>query len=297
MRRVFKTALPLSLALLLLLAAVSAQAHGDSRPDKQAILLVAFGSSMPEGQKALKAFEATVRQAFPGTEVRWAWTSRIIRDKLTAAKTAHPSSPALALAQLAEDGYTRVAVQSLHSIPGEEFTELEETVQRFQGLPKGLRAISLGRPLLSVPEDLPLAAKALLESQHGRAADEAVLFMGHGTAHPGNAMYPALQYYLWQLDPNAFLATVEGTPSLDDVLPRLARNHARTVRLVPLMAVAGDHAHNDMAGKEADSFASRLSAAGMKPQPVLRGLAETPVLAQLWLAHLREAVQALGTRK
>lgn len=297
MRRVFKTVLPLSLFVLLLLAAVQVRAHGDSRPDKQAILLVAFGSSFPEGQKALKSFEATVRQAFPGMEVRWAWTSRIIRDKLSAAGTAHPSSPALALAQLAEDGYTQVAVQSLHSIPGEEFSELEETVRRFQGLPKGLRTITLGRPLLSEPGDLPLAAKTLLETQAGRAKGEAVLFMGHGTAHPGNAMYPALQYYLWQLDPDAFLATVEGTPSLDDVLPLLKSRHVRSARLVPLMAVAGDHAHNDMAGTEADSFASRLSKAGITPRPVLRGLAETPALAQLWLEHLREAVKALGTHK
>lgn len=287
------------LALLLLLSAqaVPALAHGDSRPDKEAILLVAFGSSMPEGQKALKAFDAQARAAFPGIEVRWAWTSRIIRDKLTTAKTAHPGSPALALAQLAEDGYTRVAVQSLHSIPGEEFTDLEETVKRFGGMPKGLRAISLGRPLLSTPEDLKLAAKALLDSQAGRKEGEAVLFMGHGTEHPANAMYPAMQYQLWTLDPTAFVATVEGAPALDDVLPLLKRDHIRSVRLVPLMAVAGDHAHNDMAGKEEDSFASQIKALGIQTTPVLRGLAETPAVSALWLEHLRDAVKALKEMK
>ncbi|MES9997475.1 sirohydrochlorin cobaltochelatase [Desulfovibrio aminophilus] len=293
-----KPLLSLFVLLLLLSAqAVPALAHGDTRPDQEAILLVAFGSSMPEGQKALKAFDAAVRSAFPGVEVRWAWTSRIIRDKLTKAKTAHPGSPALALAQLAEDGYTRVAVQSLHSIPGEEFTELEETVKRFDGMPKGLRAITLGRPLLSTPEDLKLAAKALLDSQSGRKDGEAVLFMGHGTGHPGNAMYPAMQYQLWTLDPNAFLATVEGTPALDDVLPLLKRNNVRSVRLVPLMAVAGDHAHNDMAGKEEDSFASQIKALGIQTTPVLRGLAETPAVSALWLEHLRDAVKALKVLK
>ncbi len=285
------------LFLLQLALAAPALAHGDSRPDKEAILLVAFGSSMPEGQKALKSFDAMARKAFPGVEIRWAWTSRIIRDKLAAAKTAHPDSPALALARLAEDGYTRVAVQSLHSIPGEEFTELEETVQRFQGMPKGLRAITLGRPLLTTPADLPLAAKALLESQAGRKPGEAVIFMGHGTAHAGNAMYPALQYHLWMLDKSAFVATVEGIPALDDVLPLLARDKAQSVRLVPLMAVAGDHAHNDMAGGEEDSFASRLKAQGIAAKPVLQGLAETPALAALWLDHLRDAVQALKEAK
>ena len=285
------------LLLLQLVLAAPAMAHGDSRPDKEAILLVAFGSSMPEGQKALKSFDALARKAFPGVEVRWAWTSRIIRDKLTAAKTPHPDSPVLALARLAEDGYTRVAVQSLHSIPGEEFSDLEETVRRFDGMPKGLRAITLGRPLLALPADLPLAAKALLEAQGQRKPGEAVIFMGHGTAHTGNAMYPALQYHLWMLDKDAFVATVEGAPSLDEVLPLLQRNSIRSARLVPLMAVAGDHAHNDMAGKEEDSFASRLKAQGIASTPVLQGLAETPAIAALWLEHLRDAVQELKEMK
>lgn len=281
------------LVLLQLALAAPALAHGDARPEKQAILLVAFGSSMTEGQKALKAFDATVRRAYPGMEIRWAWTSRIIRDKLTAAKTAHPESPALALARLAEDGYTQVAVQSLHSIPGEEFSDLEDTVARFRGMPKGLRKITLGQPLMTSPEDIQRAAKALLESQGKRKPDEAVIFMGHGTPHSGNAMYPALQYHLWLLDPDAFVATVEGVPSLDDVLPLLARHKIRSARLVPLMAVAGDHAHNDMAGKEEDSFASRLKAQGIASTPVLQGLAETPAVAALWLEHLRRAVAAL----
>lgn len=285
------------LILLQLALAAPALAHGDARPDKEAILLVAFGSSMPEGQKALKAFDALARKAFPGVEVRWAWTSRIIRDKLTAAKAAHPDSPALALARLAEDGYTRVAVQSLHSIPGEEFSELEETVARFQGMPKGLRAISLGRPLLTSPQDIQRAAAILLEAYGLRKEGEAVIFMGHGTHHSGNAMYPALQYHLWMLDKNAFVATVEGAPSLDDVMPLLQRNNIRSVRLMPLMAVAGDHAHNDMAGTEEDSFASRLKAQGIVSRPVLQGLAETPPVAALWLDHLRDAVKDLKEAK
>lgn len=285
------------LVLLQLALAAPALAHGDARPEKQAILLVAFGSSLPEGQKALKAFDALARKAFPGVEVRWAWTSRLIREKLDAAKTPHPESPALALARLAEGGYTRVAVQSLHSIPGEEFSELEETVARFQGMPKGLRRITLGRPLLDSPQDVQRAAAVLLEAYGHRREGEAVLFMGHGTHHSGNAMYPALQYHLWMLDKGAFVATVEGAPSLDDVLPLLARDRIRSVRLVPLMAVAGDHAHNDMAGTEEDSFASRIKAQGMGSAPVLQGLAETPAVAAIWLDHLREAMQDLKEAK
>ncbi|MDO9633323.1 MAG: sirohydrochlorin cobaltochelatase, partial [Humidesulfovibrio sp.] len=122
---------------------------------------------------------------------------------------------------------------------------------------------------------------------------EAVLLMGHGTDHPANAAYAGLQLALWKHDQNIFIATVEDTPGLDEVIPVLKRQGVRNVHLVPLMSVAGDHAHNDMAGTEKDSWASKLLAAGIKSTPVLVGLGSRPAVAELWIDHLRDAVKEL----
>jgi sirohydrochlorin cobaltochelatase len=117
--------------------------------------------------------------------------------------------------------------------------------------------------------------------------------MGHGTQHPANAAYAALQLEIWKHDPGVYVATVEAAPSLDDVLPALKRQGARSVLLVPLMGVAGDHAQNDMAGEGKDSWASRLAAAGFAPKADLTGLGSRPAVAKLWIEHLKDAVKEL----
>ncbi|MCA1944405.1 MAG: sirohydrochlorin cobaltochelatase [Desulfovibrio sp.] len=265
--------------------------HRATREAKTAILLVAFGTSYATARGPLLAFEEKVRAKFPGVEVRWAWSSHQIRQMEGADDV---DSPAEAFARLMEDRFTHVAVQSLQTIPGQEFHMLVEAARRFEGMPKGLKRITVGLPLLGAPEDLEAAAAALLAGlPKARTAKEAVVFMGHGTHHAGNAMYPALQYYLWRQDPLAFLGTVEGSPSLDDIVVDLARHKPAKVWLLPFMAVAGDHANNDMAGDEEDSWKSVLAAKGYAVETVLAGTLENAGLVDLWLAHLDEALEAL----
>ncbi|MDY0307669.1 MAG: sirohydrochlorin cobaltochelatase [Desulfovibrionaceae bacterium] len=279
--------------LLFFCFACPALAGHSERPAKKGILLVTFGTTVPEATAALEHLDAQVKARFPGLPVHWAYSSRIVRDKL-ASTGVIKDSPATALAKMMDEGFTHVAVQSLHTIPGEEFHGLQKTVSAFTGMPKGMDQIEVGMPLLASHEDMQACAKAIMATlPRERKAGEAVVLMGHGTHHPGNIYYPALQYYLNRLDPLILVGTVEGAPSLDDVRAELKKRKVRTVYLRPLMSVAGDHAMNDMAGDEDDSWKSVLTKDGLACVPVLRGTAASTAFTDIWIDHLQHAVERL----
>lgn len=293
----FKASHVCGLVLVILLMFLGAQAfagHGAERAAKKGILLVAFGTTVPEARAALDNIDTKAKARFPGLEVRWAYSSRIVRQKL-AGQGLHFDSPAMALARMMDDGFTHVAVQSLQTIPGEEFHALQRTVEAFSGLPKGMEQVTLGLPLLAEPADVEACAKAVMASlPPDRNKNEAVILMGHGTHHPANIYYPGLQYSLSRLDPLVLVGTVEGAPSLDDVRAVVKAHKVKKAWLQPLMAVSGDHAVNDMAGDGDDSWKSVLTADGVTCVPVLRGTAEIPAFVDIWLDHLQAAVERLN---
>jgi sirohydrochlorin cobaltochelatase len=285
--------IPVLLVLTTFLTASAAQAHGDSRPKKTGALLVAFGTTIPEARAAYEHVEERLREAFPDLPLRWAFTSKMVRNKL-ASSGKHYDSPAQALAGMMDQDFTHVAVLSLHIVPGEEYHGLAATAHAFQGMPKGMRKVLVTHPLLGAPSDMEAAADALLSMVPAdREAGEAVVFMGHGTHHPGNAFYPAMQYYLWRRDKLAFVGAVEGAPTLDDVLAELETRGVRKARLLPLMTVAGDHVRNDMAGPE-DSWRTALAARGIETRAVLKGAAEYDAVVDIWIEHLRGALGHFG---
>ena len=287
--------LTLSLLVLCLMCIPAVASHDGARPAKTGILLVAFGTSVPEARASFDAIEAAVEKAYPGVEVRWAFTSNIIRRKLLKETGERLDSVQTAMARMIDDGFTKVAVQSLHSIPGEEFhKKVIGVVNAMRAIPGGFDAIEIGQPLMSSPGDMELVADAVLATMpKDRKQGEAVVLMGHGTHHPGNVYYPGLQWYLAQRDPGIFVGTVEGTPNLDYVLARLKAAKAKTVWLRPLMSVAGDHAQNDMAGPEEDSWKSVLESKGYTVKTVLKGTAQYPEFADIWVSHIAAPMAAL----
>lgn len=283
----------LILVLFLLALGGPALAGHTERPPKKGILLVAFGTTVSEARLALDHIASTATTRFPDLEIRWAYSSRIVREKL-AEEGLNFDSPAMALARMMDDGFTHVAVQSLQTIPGQEFHALQQTAQAFSGLPKGMDTVTLGLPLLAEPQDVDACAQAILASlPPEREPNEAVIFMGHGTRHPANIYYAGLQYALSRLDPLVLIGTVEGTPSLEDVRQTLKERKVTKAYLLPFMAVSGDHAVNDMAGDEKDSWKSVLTADGVTCVPVLRGTAENPAFVTIWLDHLQAALERL----
>ena len=278
----------LHLALLVFWGLTAAdQAY--AREKKIGILLVAFGSSLPEAQISFVNIDRKVREAFPGVPVRWAYTSSIIRKKF-AKQGRHLDSPKEALTKMIEEGFTHVAVQSLHTISGEEYNELLHTVQTFHDS-EGFEDILVGYPLLASQEDMEKMTKALLANiPRERKKDEGVVLMGHGSHHPSNAFYAALMFQIQRKDPNVFIGCVEGYPDIDVIKEMLKEKKIKKVYLMPLMSVAGDHARNDMAGESEDSWVSVLNKAGIESIPILRGTAEYDNVVDIWVDHLREAL-------
>jgi len=264
-------------------------AHGAKKAQKKGILLVAFGSSYPQAQISFENIEAEVAKAFPDVPVRWAYTSKIIRHKL-AREGKDLDSPAVALARMMDEGFTHVAVQSLHTIGGAEFHDLQSIVNGFESMAGGFDKILLGYPLLATPKDLTRARDAMLENiPEERQPDEAVLLMGHGTHHPSNAFYQAMAYLFQQKDPNVFIGVVEGSPLLEDILPELKARGIDKAYLMPFMSVAGDHVRNDMAGDGPDSWKSILENQGIETEAVLKGTAEFDNIVDIWVDHLKGA--------
>ena len=278
----------LSIACMLALSLNCFAAHGDQPPMKKAILLAAFGTTVPEAQKAFDNIDAMTRQAFPDVEIRWAYTSSIIRKK-QAKQGKVLDSPEMALSKLMDEGYTHVAVLPLQTIPGEEYHELYHNAHLFGQMTGGFQQILVALPLLSSHEDMVHVENAMMKHiPADRKKDEAVVLMGHGTAHhPSDAIYLAMNEIFQDSDPNVFVATVEGYPTIDDALPKLSRQNIKKVYLMPFMAVAGDHARNDMAGNEPDSWKSILEKNGYGCEVVLEGTGEYPEVVEVWLDHLR----------
>ena len=259
------------------------------RPVKTGILLVAFGTSVPEAQKAYDNIERMVRAAFPETPVRWAYTSSMIRAKL--ARQGKPlDSMETALARMMDERFTHVAVQSLHVIAGWEFHEMQRNAGAFGAMAGGFDRITVGGPLLASAEDFAKVTQALLNHlPPGRKPKEAVVFMGHGTSHPSNAGYAALMYHLQRRDPGVFMGTVEESPTIEEIRDTLVSRKVSRAYLMPFMAVAGDHARNDLAGEEEGSWKNVLARAGIKCTPVLTGAAEYDDIGMIWVEHLKAA--------
>lgn len=281
---------------VLVWASAYAGHHGGVSPRKEGILLVAFGSSLPEAQVAFENIERQVKAAFADIPVRWAYTSHIIRKKM-AARGHQLDSVAMALTKMMEDGFTHVAVQSLHTIRGEEFDNLAATARAFSRMPEGIRCITMGAPLLSTQDDLEKVSAAILATiPPARKEQEAVVLMGHGSHHPANAFYAALMFNVQRHDSHVFVGTVEGAPEIDVIQTLLAEKKIKKVYLMPFMSVAGDHARNDMAGPDEDSWKSLLTRAGFQCEAVLKGTAEYDNFVAIWVAHLQEAYQRLSKK-
>lgn len=273
--------------------------HETGKAPKEAILLVAFGTSVPEARKALDRIDDRVKQAFPNVKVTWAYTSKIIRKKLAKeGKTLDP--PTVALAKLMEDGYTRILVASLHSLPGVEFHYLGRDVDAFRTLlePSGGK-VSLSWPLLSSRDNMEAVARAVIkEAPKSRKPEDAVVLMGHGSEHhPGDAVYAALNYWVEGIDSRVFVGTVEGQPRIEYIIPKLKKMATKKVFLMPLMAVAGDHARNDLCGDENDSWKSILEKEGFKVECVLKGTGEMPEVVDVWLANMKRSYEVMKTGK
>lgn len=272
--------------MVIFVAAIAGtSAQGKEKEQKTGILLVAFGSSKASAKVSFDNIDKKVKAAYPDIPVKWAFSSHIIRKKL-AGQGKIIDSPEVALAKMLDEGFTHVAVQSLHTIAGAEYHDLGKVVDGFQSM-GGFASVLLGSPLLATQKDMERVVDAILTTlPQERKKDEAIVLMGHGTHHPANAFYGALAFQLQMKDPHVFLGTVAGYPDLDTILTLLQKNNVKKAYLVPFMSVAGEHAKNDMAGDGDDSWKSIITKAGIECIPVLKGTAESDQFVDIWVDHL-----------
>lgn len=257
---------------------------------KKALLAVSFGTShLDTLAKTIAVIEADLAAAFPDRTLRRAFTSGMILRRLAKEGLVIDDVPA-ALERLAAEGYGDVLIQPTHVMNGDEYDKLAEQAAPFQGR---FAALRLGAPLLTGVEDYRETVRALLEELPPRRDGAAVVYMGHGTGHFANAAYALLEYVFHDAGrPDVVIGTVEGYPGFEEVLRRLEeRGDVREVELRPLMIVAGDHAKNDLAGEEPDSWRSQLEARGYAVSCVLRGMGENAGVRRVFLRHAREGLE------
>lgn len=255
----------------------------------KAILAVSFGTSYPDTlEKTIAAIEADLAAAFPERQLFRAFTSGMIIKKIANRDGLAIDTVPQALERMASAGYTDVVIQSTHVINGEEWEKLKSQAAPYAGR---FRRLTFGLPLLTRIEDYRAVTEALLRRLPDREAGTAIVFMGHGSEHPANAVYATLEYMFHDMGRKDIrVGTVEGYPGFREVSRRLAeQGDVREVICYPLMVVAGDHAKNDLAGEDPDSWRSQLEAQGYRVRCVLEGLGQNPEIRAIFTKHALEA--------
>ncbi|MBQ7594743.1 MAG: sirohydrochlorin cobaltochelatase [Synergistaceae bacterium] len=305
-----------AILLLMLMLVPQISFAEEPQPGKSAILVVSFGTSMPEAQRAIDNLVNAAKKEFPSSDVYLTFTSNIIRRKLMIEKFSPIISrdknvnlnfmvdnlflmnPVEILAGLNDNGYSKVCIMPTHIIPGEEYDEIANVAEAFSMLhgKYGFDDISLGTPFMYEPKDCARMAEILAERFKSQLVDEetGIILMGHGTPeHFANALYSLLQVELDRIAYGRFfIGTVEAAPEIDDVVANLKR-HPEIKKLVlsPLMIVAGDHANNDLAGDEENSWLSILKAEGYENiSTYLVGLGEDENIAKDFVQKIHELI-------
>ena len=258
---------------------------------KPVLLAVSFGSSYNETRDVtIGAVEAALQAAYPEYEVRRAFTSQIVIDILEEREKMEIDNVIEAMDRLVADGVKEVVVQPTHVMPGFEYddvmAEIADYADKFDSM-------KVGDPLLASDDDYDaLVASLLEETAEYNTEGTAIVFMGHGTHHEANETYSRLQKRLNAAGAaNYFIGTVEAEPSLDTVLAAVQETEATKVVLLPLMIVAGDHANNDMAGDEEDSWKTAFANAGYEVECVLKGLGQYEGVQNLLVEHAGNAIE------
>lgn len=253
---------------------------------KKGIILTSFGTTYQKTlEKNIESLENLVEEKY-GEEflVLRAFTSRIVAKRL-AERGYHVDNPSQALEKMKAEGIEEIYIQPSLIIEGHEYEKIGREVAGFLEKNPDFK-IKIGLPLLSSDEDYLETIKSLDLDYPGE--DEAIIFMGHGSNHYADIAYEKFENALRNSGyKNIYVGTVEGSIELEDVLEKLGEG-VKKIELRPFMLVAGDHATNDMASGEEDSWKSILEAKGYEVDAKLVGLGEFEGIRNIFLEHLKD---------
>ena len=273
---------------------VSTSAAKEDTAAKDAeILVVSFGTSYNDSRDiTIGAIENAIQEAYPDYQVKRAFTSQIIIDKLKERDGIEIDNVTEALDRAINDGVKTLVVQPTHLMNGYEYTDLLDELDTYKDK---FDKIAIGDPLLTSDEDFKAVVQAITsETSSYDDGQTAICFMGHGTEADSNSVYTKLQETLTSEGyENYYIGTVEATPSVDDVLAAVKEKNYTKVVLEPLMVVAGDHANNDMAGDEDDSWKTVFQNAGYQVECVLKGLGQFESIQNIYVDHVKAAIDSL----
>lgn len=256
-------------------------------PAKPVLLVVSFGTSYDSLDASIGAVEAALQDANPDYEVRRAFTSQIIIDIL-AERGQEIDNVIQAMDRLIADGVKEVIIQPTHVMNGFEYDDVMAEISAYADR---FDSMKVGRALLATDDDYTkVIASIVEETAVYNDGETAIVFMGHGTHHEANAVYANLQNRFIDAGyANYFVGTVEAEPTLEQVMTLVENSDAEKVVLLPLMIVAGDHATNDMAGDEEDTWKSAFISAGYEVECVMKGLGEYVGIQQMLVEHAAAA--------
>ena len=255
------------------------------------LLVVSFGTSFNDSRRlTIGAIEKALEEAYPEYSVRRAFTSNIIIDHVNKRDGILIDDLDAGLQRAVDNGVKELVIQPTHLMNGIEYTQLSDAVAQYAD---AFDSVKIGAPLLTTDEDFKNVEQALVDwTKDYDDGKTAIVFMGHGTEAESNGVYAKMQE-LFTADgyENYYVGTVEATPSLDDVLAAVEAGEYERVILEPMMVVAGDHANNDMAGDEDDSWKSAFEKAGYKVECLLRGLGENEAIQQMYVEHAKAVIE------
>ncbi len=293
MKRIFVLTLIPLMGLLLVSCTAPKATQTNSKigdANKKAILVVSFGTSYNDTRAlTIDAIENKIAAAYPEYEVRRAFSSQIIIDKLNARDGLQIKNVDEAMKQLIADGVGTLIVQPTHVMNGYEYDEMKAAIEPYS---KNFSNLVYGTPLLTSSEDyFTLISAFQKEIAHNLSQDTALVLMGHGTHHFANSTYAALDYMFKDKGmKNIFVGTVESYPDLDTIIAHVKSGGYKKVILQPLMIVSGDHANNDMAGDDENSWKTIFKSNGFEVECVLRGLGEFSSIQDMYVAHVGNAI-------
>lgn len=253
---------------------------------KKAVLAVSFGTSHNDTREVtIDAIEKDMQAAFPEYPLYRAWTSKMIINKVNKRDNVHIDTVKEAMERMRADGITDVLVQPTHVINGIENDIMKEEALSYR---EDFHSISFGDPLLTSEQDNREVIEAVAVEFSHLKEDEVLVLMGHGTTHYANSVYAALDYtFKDKGHKNIFLGTVEAYPSMESIMKLVKEYNPSKVVLAPFMIVAGDHAKNDMAGDDPESWYSQFKNEGYKVEAVIKGLGEYPGIRKILVNHLK----------
>ena len=285
--------------------------NGDDIGDNE-LLVVSFGTSFNGSRAAdIGGIEKALQTAYPDWSVRRAFTAQIIINHVQARDDEKIDNMDQALQRAVDNGVKNLVVQPTHLMHGAEYDELTEAVESYKDK---FESVSIAEPLLgevgdsddAVNDDKKAVAEAITaeavktagydDLDAAEADGTAFVFMGHGTSHTAKISYSQMQSQMNDLGyKNVFIGTVEGEPedtACEAVIEKIKEAGYKKVVLRPLMVVAGDHANNDMAGDDEDSWKSQFEASGAfdKIDTQIAGLGEISAIQDLYVAHTKAAM-------